>query len=418
MLARQLVEEESFIPRSSEPAFLVERTNRYYERLALLEGRHVLKGRQPDAQALVLSSNDYLAIADHPHIVDAQMSALRRSGRAGLRSDVFRHEGGTLRRFELELARLMGAEDVVTCQSGWNANVGLIQSIAGAGNPVYVDMHAHASLWEGITSAGAQARPFKHNDAQSLERLVARHGPGVVAVDALYSTSGGLCALEQLVPVAERYGCVMVVDESHSLGVFGAEGQGLTHRLGLEDRVQFRTASLSKAFAARGGIVAGSARHLEYFRYESRPAIFSSGIAEHEAAAFQATLEVVRDAQARRRRLADNGAYLRAGLDALGYNVDDSESHIVSLVAGPEDATVVLRDALEARGIFGAPFCAPATARNHSLIRFSLNAALSREQLDRILGVCGHIRHEVGMAEWASTRRKRAGGLPALERSA
>ena len=404
----------------SEPNFLSERVSAYYrERVQnTWGGGHIMRGRVPDAHALILSSNDYLALADHPAVVNAQVDTLRSEGRGGLRSDVFRNGADGLRRFEQELAALLGAEDVVTCQSGWNSNVGLIQSIAGAATPVYLDMFAHTSLWEGVTSAGATAHPFKHNDAGSLDKLAARHGPGVVCVDAVYSTSGSLCPLEEIVAVAERHGCVLVVDESHSLGVFGEQGAGLTCALGLAARVHFRTASLSKAFAARGGIVAGRARNIEYFRYESRPAIFSSGILPQEAAAFQATLDVVRGEGWRRERLAQNADFLRTRLDALGYNVDDSQCQIVSLVAGPEENTIVLRDALESRGIFGAIFCAPATAKNRSLIRFSVTSALTREQLERVVGVCGHIRREVGQAGWASTQRKRSAAPRALERSA
>lgn len=419
MFARQLPANQ-LSQSLPEPAFFSERVEAYYnDRLQQAwRGRHLFKGRLPDSQSLILSSNDYLALADHPAIVEAQVQALRTSGRGGMRSDVYRHGEDDLRRFEVELAGLLGAEDAVTCQSGWNANVGLVQSICGSGTPVYLDMYAHTSLWEGVTSAGADPRPFKHNDPESLERLAARYGPGVVAVDAVYSTSGALCRLEEIVAVAERHGCILIVDESHSLGVIGEQGEGMTGALGLAERVHFRTSSLSKSFAARGGVIAGSARHVEYVRYHSRPAIFSSGVLQQEAAAFQATLEVVREEHWRRRQLWDNAEYLRTRLDALGYNVDDSESQIVSLVAGPEEATFILRDALESRGIFGAVFCSPATAKNRSLVRFSIHSALTREQLDRIVGVCGHIRHEVGMADWASTRRKRNTLAPVLEQTA
>ncbi len=418
--ANQLPRRADTHPQAGEPAFLATRVDTYYrERVERTwGGGHIMKGRLPDTGALLLSSNDYLAIADHPAIVDAQVDALRREGRAGLRSDVYRQGTDALRGFEVGLAELMRAEDAVVCQSGWNANTGLIQSIAQPGTPVYVDMFAHTSLWEGVTSAGADPHPFKHNDVQSLERLVERYGAGVIAVDAVYSTSGRLCPLTEVVAVAERHGCVLVVDESHALGVFGSEGEGLTATLGLAERVHFRTASLSKAFAARGGVVAGQGRHVEYFRYESRPAIFSSGLLPHEAAAFRATLDIVRSEGWRRVRLQANADDLRTRLDGLGYNVDDSECQIISLVAGPEESTMRLRDALESRGIFGAVFCAPATAKNRSLIRFSVHADLTREDLDRVIGVCAHIRQEVGMTAWASTKRRRGAVAQGLERSA
>jgi len=175
----------------------------------------------------------------------------------------------------------------------------------------------------------------------------------------------------------------------------------------LSGRVHFRTASLSKAFASRGGIVAGSARNVEYFRFESKPAIFSSGIQPHEGAGFLATLRVVAGEGWRRERLASNAVLLRSHLSALDYNVESSQCQIVSLVAGPEANTMVLRDALERHGIFGSVFCAPATSKKRSLIRFSVNTALSRGDVERIAAVCGSIRHEVGMAEWVSTKKRK-----------
>ena len=404
-----------------DPAFLADRVSGYFRNRVEGDwrGGHIMKGRQPGPNDLILSTNDYLSLSDHPQIMEAQVRALRENGRGILRSDVFRQGDDALRRFETGLAALMGAGDAVTCQSGWNANVGLLQSIAGPETPVYIDMQAHTSLWEGILSAGATARPFKHNDPASLDRMAARHGPGVVAVDAVYSTSGEIAPLEGLADAAARHGCVMVVDESHSLGVFGPRGEGLTAQLGLSGQVHFRTASLSKAFAARGGIVAGSARNMEYFRFESRPAIFSSGILPQEAAGFLATLDVIVKEGWRREALAENAEFLRARLAALDYNVEASQCQIVSLVAGPEANTMVLRDALERHGIFGSVFCAPATAKNRSLIRFSVNASLTRGDLERIAAVCGAIRHEVGLYEWRSTKRRNAPAVePALRQSA
>lgn len=388
-----------------EPPFLTNRMDQYQERVAR-NGNHILKGRRPGDNAVLLVSNDYLALADHPTIIDAQVEALQTYGHGLLRSDVYRAGTGPLRQFELNLAQLMEAEDTVLCQSGWCANVGLIQSISDANTPVYLDMHTHASLWEGANSAGATPRPFRHNNAQSLEKLIQRHGPGVVAVETVYSTSGGMCPLDEIVEVAERYGCIMVVDESHSLGVFGEQGEGLTASWGLAGRVHFRTSSLSKAFAARGGIVAGRARNIEFFRYESKTAIFSSGILPHEAVGFQATLAVIVSENWRREQLHHNAEVLRNALGALDYNVDDSQSQIISLVAGPESQTIILRDALESRGVFGSVFCWPATATNRSLVRFSVNCALSREQLDRIVAVCAEIRKEIGLYNWSSTQRR------------
>jgi CAI-1 autoinducer synthase len=228
-------------------------------------------------------------------------------------------------------------------------------------------------------------------------------------VDSVYSTNGSVCPLEGVVAVGTRHGCVLVVDESHALGTHGRLGEGMVAALGLSGQVHFRTASLAKAFAGRAGIIACSARFSEYFKFESNPAIFSSTLLPHEVAALGVTLAVVRGEGWRRHKLRANAAYLRRRLDELGYNLNGSQSQIIALESGGERQTIVLRDALEARGIFGSVFCAPATAKNRALIRLSVNSALTEADLERIVGVCRDIREEVGMVNWASSRRKTTG---------
>ncbi len=383
---------------SQDPPFLQTRVSAYYDRVAENES-HLLRGRLPERNALLLVSNDYLGMGNHPVVIEAKVRALQTEGHGLLRSDVFRHGPGPLREFERELARHLQSEDTVLCQSGWAANVGLIQSIADAATPVYLDMHAHASFWEGIKSAGACGRPFRHNNPAALEKMHRRYGTGIVIVETVYSTSGTVCPLSDMVAVAERFGSVIVVDESHSLGVFGREGAGITVAEGLATQVHFRTASLSKAFAARGGMVAGSARNIEFFRYESFPAIFSSGVLSFEAVGFNATLKLIRGSQRLRERLHKNADYLRCHLAALDYNIGESRSQIIPIVAGNEARTLVLREALETRGIFGSVFCWPATPRNGTLIRFSVNSSLTQPELERIVAVCTEIRDEAGQEE-------------------
>lgn len=390
------------------PSFLAARVEGYYQERVQQSwsGGHIMKGRVPDANALHLSSNDYLSIARHPEILDAMCNSIRAEGNGLLMSGVFLH-GDDCPQLQLEnrFASWMGAEAGVLCQSGFAANTGLIQSIANAQTPVYVDMMAHMSLWEGIRSAGARAISFFHNDVDHLEQRIQRYGPGIVIVDSVYSTNGSVCPLVAVADVCAEQDCVLVVDESHSLGTHGPRGAGLVAELGLTGRVHFRTASLAKAFAGRAGFVSCSRRFQEYFKCEALPAIFSSTLLPHEVMGLAATLDVIERDDWRRFRLASNARYLRARLSELGYNLNGSETQIVSLEAGPEPQTIVLRDALEARGIFGSVFCAPATAQNRSLVRISVNAALGEQELERIVEVCDEIRDEVDMWHWPSTRR-------------
>lgn len=390
-----------------EPAFLRDRIEAYYRERVEKSwgGGHIMRGRQPASDSVLLQSNDYLSIAWHPAIVRAQTEAIERAGNGLLMSAIFLQGDEPQPKLEADFARYLGSEATVLCQSGWCANVGLIQAIAGVSVPVYVDLLAHMSLRQGILCAGAPARPFRHNDVDHLERQIRKHGPGIVVVDSVYSTTGDMAPLAEIVEVALRHGCVLVVDESHSLGTHGPEGAGLVAACGLTDQVHFRTASLAKAFAGRAGLITCSQRFAEYFRCTARPAIFSSTLLPYEIAGLGAALGVIRREDWRRQRLHRNAHYLRSELRRLGYNLE-SRSQIIGLESGPEPRTIVLRDALESRGIFGSVFCAPATTTNRSLVRLSVNAALSDSQLQRIVAVCASIRQEVDLRSWASTRRK------------
>jgi len=372
-------------------------------------GDHLLHGRTPGADALYLNSNDYLCLLGERSLVRAQARALLQGERELLMSNVFQHGDTPQRRAERRLAALMQAEDGLIAQSGWAANVGLVQCIAGPGVPVYIDMNGHASLWEGITAAGAQAVPIRHNDAEHLRRQVERMGPGVIMVDSVYSTTGNVAPLADLADIAQASGSVLVVDESHSLGTHGPGGAGLVAALGLVSRVHFRTASLAKAFGGRAGFIACSSAFKDFFAVEARPAIFSSGLLRHEIAWFEAATAFIAAADERRARLHAITRSTRAAISALGYNISNGTEQIIGLEAGSEPQVKVLRDALQARGIFGSVFCAPATPKNRALMRLTLHAKLSAADIERLLSVLADIRDEVRLDQWSSTRRAQRG---------
>jgi CAI-1 autoinducer synthase len=389
------------------PTFVESRMNAHLvDRLEkLFGGDHLLHGRAPGSDAIHLSSNDYLCLVGQAELVHAQIRALQHEAPDRLMSAAFLHGENRQGLLEKKFARFLGYEDTLLSQSGWCANAGLIQTLAGPNNPVYLDTLAHASMWEGARAADARAVPFLHNDAGHLERQIQKHGPGIIAVDSVYSTNGSLCPVQDMLEVAERTGSVLVVDESHSLGTHGPNGTGIVAGLKLQKRVHFVTASLAKAFAGRAGIVACSSRFKSYFLMESRPAIFSSCLLRHDLAWFDAALDVIPLIDDRRARLREISHIVRDGLSALGYNVSDGTEQIVSLESGPEVQTLVLRRALQDNGVFGAVFCAPATAKNRSLVRFTLNSGLTDVEIARLIEVCAQIRDRVKFQDWPSTRR-------------
>ena len=304
------------IQSPKEPDFLRARVDDYHVRrkVDLWQGSHPLQGRAPRPGDIKVRSNDYLCLAGHPHVVESEIAALRAGGHGDAVSRVWiHHERDVIREFEQRVAKLMLAEDCVLCSSGYTANVGLIQSFAMRDAPVYLDMKAHISLHEGVVSAGARAILFRHNDPQSLDKALAQSGPGLVCVDALYSTDGNMAPLAELVEVCERHGAALVVDETHSFGAQGPDGAGLVVAAGLADRVHFRTVGLSKAVASRGGLVVASRRNIEYFRYEALPAIFSTSVMQHEVAGFDAVLDVFQTEYWRRDKLHANGLSLSGG---------------------------------------------------------------------------------------------------------
>jgi CAI-1 autoinducer synthase len=376
-------------------------------------GKFVLHGRPVQPGAVRLDGNDYLSVTGHPAIVQAQLQALREDSQAVVQSGVFLLDTHPAHGFEKAMAAWIGKQDGFLCQSGYAANIGLLQIIADEQTPVYLDSLAHMSLWEGARAAKAAAHAFRHNDPAHLDRLLQAKGPGVVVVDSVYSTTGALCPLRQIVEVAERHDCVVVVDESHSLGTHGPQGSGLCAQLGLTHRVHFITASLAKAFAGRAGFFTAPPSMRYYVLISSFPNIFSSSLLPHEVAGLAATLEVVRAGDGARRRLHANTARLRESLADAGYPIHQGTEQIISLEAGTEPAAMQLRDALEDRGVIGSIFCAPATSKNRAMVRLTLNASLTEAELRHVENVACEVAPLVKPWDWPIARRHRV-AVPAL----
>lgn len=371
-------------------------------------GRSLVHGRDPGPDAVRLNGNDYLSVTGHPAIIGAQTAAIRQDAEFVIQSGSFLLETHPVRAFEKKLAGWIGKDDGVLCQSGYAANVGLLQCITDPQTPVYIDMLAHTSLWEGAKAAGAPIHPFRHNDVDYLARLIAKHGVGLVVVDSVYSTTGAVAPLVELVDVAEAAQCMILVDESHSLGTHGPGGAGLCMALGLASRVHFITASLAKAFAGRAGFFNIPTGLRNYILSTSHHNIFSSCLLPHEVAALNATLDVIKGCDAERERLHRHTRKMRRSFTELGYPIHQGTEQIIALEAGTEPDTLILRDRLEERGVFGAVFCAPATARNRAMVRLTLNAALTDSELDHVDHVAREIAPLVKPWDWPIARRGRA----------
>jgi CAI-1 autoinducer synthase len=373
-------------------------------------GKFVTHGTAPGPNAVRLDGNDYLGVTGHPLIVQAQLESLRHGKEFIVQSGVFQHDGSPASTFQAALAAWIGKQEGLLCQSGYTANLGLLQVIADPQTPVYLDSLAHMSLWEGAKAAGAPAYAFRHNDPVHLAKLIGRHGPGVVVVDSVYSTTGAVARLPEILEVTEQHESMILVDESHSLGTHGPGGKGLCAELGLTDRVHFISASLAKAFAGRAGFFTMPRELRDYLMCHSHPSIFSSCLLPHEVAGLAATLEVIKGSEGARRQLHANTRRVRASFADAGYPIQQGTEQIISLEAGAESDTLVLRDQLEANGVFGAVFCAPATSRNRAMVRLTLNSALTDAEMDHVADVARAIAPRVKPWEWPIARRLARGG--------
>ncbi|UPR34153.1 quorum-sensing autoinducer CAI-1 synthase [Vibrio cyclitrophicus] len=376
------------------PSFIEERLSFYIQDLITQNQsqKHLVLGKRPSRDSVVMQSNDYLALSHNKTIQQAHQAAISDHDDNVVMSAIFLQDAESKPAFETELANYVGMESCLLSQSGWAANIGLLQTICPPNTPVYIDFFAHMSLWEGIRAAGAAAHPFMHNNMSHLRKQLERHGSGVIVVDSVYSTIGTIAPLRDIYEMAQEFDCAVIVDESHSLGTHGEKGAGLVQALGLTDQVDFITVSLAKTFAYRAGAILGPKQLSDTLPFVAYPAIFSSTVLPQEVVRLEKTLEVIKGADDKRENLFKRAQSLITGLKRIGFNIR-SESQIVSLECGNERNTERVRDFLEERDVFGAVFCRPATGKNKNIIRFSVNADMTPRDIDQVLTVCHEAYH-------------------------
>ena len=380
---------ENFSRQHRLPEFVTGRIDRFYEQRVRRDwgGRILTRGLSAGDDAVLVNHNDYLQVAAEAEAACEQGRTAMEASGAVLMSSVFQNSDAPVRVLERKLANFMGYEDGLITQSGWVANTGLLQAITGPGVPVYIDLMAHMSLWAGAKFAGVRPHLVRHNDVDHLQRQIDRHGPGIVLIDSVYSTDGSIAPIKAFCETSERNGCLLVVDESHSLGVYGKQGEGLVKSLGLSEKVGFVTASLAKAFGGRAGFVGFDEGVRDFFLTHSYPSIFSSAVMPHDVCILSHAFELIRKGKGRRARLFENAAYLLDGLCELDLGVNPEGAQIIALPCKDENALLDARDCFEAQGVFAAPFAAPATPKNAPVLRISAHSGLGRRDMDAVINV-------------------------------
>ncbi|MGD1319501.1 alpha-hydroxyketone-type quorum-sensing autoinducer synthase [Chryseobacterium sp. 2R14A] len=379
--------------RKKFPNFLLDKMDDFYVNRLHKEwnGKHILRGAIPSENSINLSSNDYLHLFRDFEILNSETQRFDETPGTPLMSASFIHGDAPQAVLEKRMASFFESESALLCQSGYVANLGLLQALVEDTEvPVYIDMMAHMSLWNGIRLGNGKAIPFLHNDINYLKRKIEEHGAGIIVVDSVYSSDGSVAPLSDIAEIARTKYCTLVVDESHSLGTHGPDGKGLVVELGITDVVLFRTASLAKAFASRAGLILCPEEFGDFFNVTSKPQIFSSALMPFDIKSLNTVLDLINSdtGNERRLKLDYNSKQLKSFLQEKGIDVNESQSQIIALKANSESKIMLLKEILENEQVFGAPFCTPATSKKRPVLRFSLHSELQLHQLEYVAAAC------------------------------
>ena len=352
--------------------------------------------------AIVLSSNNYLGLADNPRVVQAGVDGLHKYG-AGTAS--VRFICGTFdihQRLEERIASFLGTENSLTYVSCWAANTGLIPTIAVEGTAIVSDELNHASIIDGCRMATqAQRLRYKHADMADLEAKLANLPPDMtkfIISDGVFSMEGDLAKIPEIVALAKRYNAVTIVDDSHGTGVLGKTGRGTIEHFALTGQIDIITGTLGKALGgAAGGFVAGSNDLVETLIQKSRPQLFSNALPATVACSALAAIDELDSHPDLLATLRANIAYFRAGLTRLGYKPLEGESAIIPIIVGETAFAIKMSDMLLKEGVFVTGFGYPVVPEGTARIRVQMSAALQREHLDRALAAFGRVGRELGL---------------------
>jgi len=345
-------------------------------------------------ERIMLGSNNYLGLAQHPAVVEATVEAVQRFGSASTGSRLLNGTMSLHEELEAEIADWFGTEDAICFTTGYQTNLGTLATLVGTSDVVVVDQYAHASLRDGMRMSGARVIPFAHNEMGALESALvsARETDPdnvLVVIDSLYSMEGSLAPMDEVSALVREFGAALMVDEAHSLGLYGPTRRGWSEETGTSDSVDVMMASLSKGAASTGGFITGTRELVSGLRSSARALLFTTSGVPAATAASLAALRVMRtdDGAARAAALRRNSIHLRTALEdrgfACGSGLTGGEwSPIVPVPVGDDLAAVHAWNLLLERGIYCGVAVHPAVPATGAILRLCVTAEHSGEQLD------------------------------------
>ncbi|MEP7141224.1 MAG: aminotransferase class I/II-fold pyridoxal phosphate-dependent enzyme [Ferruginibacter sp.] len=349
---------------------------------------------------LMFGSNSYLGLTNHPKIKEAAKQAIDKYGTGCAGS---RFLNGTIdlhNKLEHQLAEFVGKDDAIVFSTGYQVSLGVIEALLTRQSYLFLDELDHASLIDGARLSLAKVFKFLHNDMRDLEKMLSRVEPDalkLIVVDGVFSMEGDICRLEEIVQLAEKYDAEVMVDDAHGLGVLGHCGSGTADHFGLGAKVDLIMGTFSKSLASIGGFVAAEKSIINYLRHNARSLIFSASISPANAASVLAALEILRSEPERIEKLWQNAIFAQERLKSAGFDIGKTESPVIPIFIRDNMKTFQVAQMLFEEGVFVNPIVSPAVQSHSSLIRFSVMATHSTEQIETAVEKLEKVCRQAGL---------------------
>ncbi len=372
-----------------------------YRSMRVVKGAQGSRVELDGKQVLMLCSNNYLGLADHPELRSAAVFGVA----FGVGSGASRLVSGTMElhdKLEERIASFKGTEKALLFNSGYAANTGIVSALVGRGDAIFSDRLNHASIVDGALLSRADFHRYPHRDMTALERLLREKGGNgrrLIVTDGVFSMDGDIAPLQELVRLAKQYGALLMVDDAHGTGVLGATGRGSGELMGVMDGIDIHMGTLGKGLGSFGAYAAASATICEYLVNKARSFIFSTSLPPAVLAASIAAIELVDSPQGKelREKLAANTALFKEKLAQAGFDTMGSETQIVPIFVGPADATMEFSKELLERGIFVQGIRPPTVPSGSCRLRCTIMATHEPEELEEAAGIIAEVGKKLGV---------------------
>lgn len=356
----------------------------YFHRVESEQGPEIIID---GSKKIVVCSNNYLGLANHPKVIESSILAAKKYGTSCTGSRFLNGTNDLHEKVERKFAKFIGKEDAILFTTGHHSNVGAISCLVGKSEVVVTDRLDHASIIDGCRLSFGEMVRFRHNDMEDLERQLARHkGKGIlIVVDGVFSMEGDITNLPEISKLAKKYGARLFVDEAHSLGVLGEKGTGTGEYFNMQDDVDVVMATASKSLASIGGFIASNSKVINYIKHNARSMIFTASLPPACVGAIDTALDLIVAEPERRAKLMQIAIKMKEEFKAMGYNINNSQSPIISLTVGDDLVAFKMWRMLFDEGIFASPVVTPAVPEGQSIIRTSYMSTHTDSHLDFIL---------------------------------